>query len=149
MGKAMGVVMGIVAVAISFIVFPILLSSAHDIQVDSAVESEADVATTSGTSATITLSSPLYKTRAADISGVSSSNVADTPTVSTVVSGTQVAIGGLATSATRTLNVTYDTDALTDYTGLGAIVGVSPMLIFISILGIIVAGAWFAWSRKG
>lgn len=148
MGKSMAVVLGIVAVAISFIVFPILLTSAHEIQTDEVIKSTTGVITTSGTSATMTLATALYKTRAADVIGVSSSEASDTPTLSTVVDGTQVVIGGLATSATRTIAVTYNVDALTDYTGLGAIVGVSPMLIFIGILGVVVAGAWFSWSNK-
>jgi hypothetical protein len=149
MQKSMSVVLGIVAVAICFIVFPILLTSAHDVQTDQAVRTTTGVVTTTGSDATITLATALFKTRAADVIGVSSSESGDTPTLSAVVNGTQVVIGGLATSATRTLNVTYEYDALTDYTGLSSIVSVSPLIIFIGVLGVVVASAWFAWKAKG
>ena len=141
--------MGIVAIAIAFIVFPILLTSTHSIQTDQVTKNAAGVTTTSGTTATITLASALFKTRAADVVSISSDNAGDTPTVSTVSNSTVIVIGGLETSTSRALAIVYDVDALTDYTGLSAIVGVSPMLIFIGILGIVVAGAWFAWSKKG
>lgn len=149
MGKAMGVVMGVVAIAIVFIVFPIILNGVDEIQTDVAIQTAAGVETTSGTTATLTLSTALFATRAADISAISSDESGDTPTVSTVSNGTVVVIGGLATSATRDLGVTYYVDALTDYTGLSSIVGVSPMLIFIGILGIVIGGAFYAWKHGG
>lgn len=148
MGKTMSVVMGVVSIAIVFIVFPILLEGAHTIQTDQVVETRTDVITTAGTTATVTLSQALFKTRAADVVSISSSEI-ETPTVTTVSNATVIVVGGLNTSATRELSIAYEVDALTDYTGLSAIVGVSPMLVFIGVLGIVVAGAWFAWKSGG
>jgi len=55
----------------------------------------------------------------------------------------------LHASDTRTLVVTYDIDALTDYTGMGSIVGITPLLIWIGIMAIVLAGTWFTIKGKG
>jgi hypothetical protein len=142
----MGVAIGVISIAIMFIVFPIVLDSSHTIQTDQETQTVTDVVTTSGTSATLTLTQALFKARVADVVSLSG-GVGDTITVSTIPAGTKVVIGGLATSATRDVTIVYDVDALTDYTGLGAIVGIAPLIIFVSILGVAVAGTYFSFKR--
>lgn len=146
MNKAMGVAIGVISIAIMFIVFPILLSGAHTIQTDEVTQVFEDVETTDGTSATLTLTQALYATRASDVLSASG-GVGDTITVSTVPAATRIVVGGLATSATRDITVVYEIDALTDYTGLSAIVGIAPLIVFVSILGVAVAGAYFSFKR--
>ena len=146
MGKAMGVAIGIIAIAIMFIVFPIVLDGSHTIQTDEVTQVFEDVETTSGTAATLTLTQGLYKTRAQDVVSASGGE-GDTITVSTVAAATRIVVGGLETSATRDITVVYEIDALTDYTGLGAIVGIAPLIVFVAILGTAVAGAYFSLKK--
>ena len=147
MGKAMGVAIGIIGIAIMFIVFPIILDGSHTIQTDQVTQVIEGVETGLGVStATITITEPLYMTRAQDVVSASG-GAGDTITVSTVPSGTVLVIGGLAAEATRDVTVVYEVDALTDYTGLGAIVGIAPLIVFVAILGTAVAGAYFSFKQ--
>ena len=53
---------------------------------------------------------------------------------------------GLAADDSRTLTITSETDALGDYTGMGALVGIAPLLIFVAVIGAVVFGAYSAFK---
>jgi len=55
-------------------------------------------------------------------------------------------VTGLNDDDSRTLTITYETDALTEYTGMGALVAVAPLLIFIAVIGAVVFGAYSSFK---
>ncbi len=141
MQKIMGIAFLIVSVTLAFLMFNILLPAVHNFQTDQDTQTFA-VETTSGTSATLTLTHTLYKTRAADVVSVESDESGDTPAVS-AVAATKVTITGLATSTSRNITAVYDYDALVDYTGVGDFAGITPLLCLIAVIGFLIAGIWF------
>lgn len=150
MNKALGIVMVVVAVAISFVVFPIVLDSSEDLRTDNQADTFAAVATGVGeVAADVVLTVDLWQDTAAYVVSVTSDNVADTPVAGTYTAATNTLnVTGLAASDTRELIVTYQIAALDDYTGLDAIVAVAPLLLFIGILGAIIGGLWSSWKTR-
>ena len=150
MNKALGIVMVVVAVAISFVVFPIVLDSAGDLRTESQTDEFAAVTTGAGeTSSGVVLTMDLWQDTAGYVTSVTSDNVGDTPVVGTYTAATNTLnVTGLVESDTRTLTVTYQVAALGDYTGLDAIVAVAPLLLFIGILGAIIGGLWSSWKTR-
>lgn len=130
----------IVSLVVILLMFPILLGGVHSTQVDSVSETTAGVITTSGTSATLTLTTSAWQHRAAGISV--SGGAGDSPVVSSVSSdGKTVVVTGLATSATRALVAVYEVNALDDYTGMSEFVSLIPFLVIISAVGALIWGA--------
>lgn len=148
MNKALGIVMVIVAVAIAFIVFPIILDGSTELRTNEYSEVFAAVTTGDGeTSANVTLAQSLWKENPVNVVSIVSDNVSDTPVAATYTEGSNaLTINGLVASGTRTLTVKYRTAALSDYTGFDSIVAVAPLLVFIGILGAIIGGLWTTWK---
>jgi hypothetical protein len=145
----MKVVIGIIGITILMVIFPIIMTSTHDLQTDQASQVFADVITAGVTTVTVTLTQPIWNSDAAYVDSIVSDGQGDTPTAVTAPASTKIVVGGLETSATRDLTVDYQVDALTDYTGMGALVGITPLLIWVSILGIVIAGIWFGIKGRG
>lgn len=127
---------GIITIAIAFVIFPVILEGTHDIRVDDATGQFAGVATGVGvTTATVTLTDPLYDADTYWVSNIGSTEGTDTPTASSYASATQnLTVGGLAENKTRTLTVAYSADALTNYSGVSPLVTVAPLIIFVGLL---------------
>lgn len=144
MGRGSSVLMGIIMVAILFIMFPIVMTSAHELQTDETTHTEAAVATGAGEfAADVVLTDPLWADEAASVISIASDNVDDTPAAGTYTAATQTLnVTGLAESDTRTLTIVHETDALTDYTGMGQMVAVAPLLLFMGVLGAMVFGLY-------
>lgn len=151
MNRISPVIFGIIGVAILMIIFPIIMSSTHDLKTDSIVQTAAAVVTGAGeVAADVVLTNDLYNDDNGSVISITSNNVADTPVAGTYTAATNTLnITGLAASDTRTLTITYEFDALTDYTGMSAMVGMTPLLIWVAILAIVVGGTWFAMKGRG
>ena len=146
MNKALGVAIGIIMIAISFVVFPIIMDASDQILAPEKTQS-LTVPTASGvTTATLTLADGVYENDKANVT-LSSNNANDTPVVSSA-SGKTVVVTGLEASSTRIMNVNYASTALDNYTGLSAIVKVAPLIVFVSILGVAIGGAYFSFKRN-
>lgn len=148
MGKGGSVLMGIIMVAVMFVLFPIVMDSSHELQTDSLTQAEAAVVTGVGeTTADVVLDEALWSDSNAYVTSVTSDNGADTPVAGTYVAGTQtLTVTGLAASDTRTLTLVYEYDGLTDYTGMGQMVAVAPLLLFMGVLGAMVFGLYKGFS---
>jgi len=141
MGKMQSVLVMIIAIVVMLLMFPLLLSGVHTTQTTKVTETTAGIVTTSGTSATLTLTTSAWQHRASVIT-IGSAGAGDTPAVSAVsVDGRTVTVTGLATSLTRVLTASYDVDALTDYTGMSTFVALIPFLVMIAAIGVLVFGA--------
>jgi methionine synthase I (cobalamin-dependent) len=151
MGKIMGVVVGIIGIAIVLTMFPIITDSVSTVQTDQNVESYAAVATGIGeTSADVVLSEDLYNGRSASVVSITSDNIGDTPVAGTYTALTNtLAVNGLKANDTRTLVVTYKIDALGDYTGLGAMAGLTPLLIWVAIIAVLIGSIAAVFKGRG
>jgi len=151
MAKTMGVAMGLLGVVILMMFFPLVMTATNDLQTDTQADTFAAVTTGVGeTDADVVLTMDLFNDTVTHIVSITSNNSNDTPVAGTYTAATNTLnITGLHASDTRTLVVTYDIDALTDYTGMGSIVGITPLLIWIGIMAIVLAGTWFTIKGKG
>ena len=150
MGNAMKVVIGIIGIVIAMVVFPIIMSSTHDVQTDNRTELFAGVVTGGGeTSANVTLTKQLYNDDVAYVTSITSSLITDVPVASSYNSGTKaLTVGGLTAASSRTLTVNYENNALVDYTGMGAVVGITPLLIWVSIIAVVIGGIYVAFRSR-
>lgn len=144
MNAAMGTVLAIVGIAITFIVFPIIMDATHDVQTDADNQAFAAVVTGVGeTTADVILTKDVWEGLVANVTSVTSDEVTDVPVAGTYTAATNTLhVTGLVASDSRTLTVAYISDALTAYTGMSAIVGVTPLLVWVSIIGLAIAGIW-------
>ncbi|AAW39851.1 hypothetical protein [Dehalococcoides mccartyi] len=151
MQKIFGVVIGIIGIAVVFIIFPMVMDSTHDVQTDRYVETEAAVATGAGeTSAGVVLTYELYNNVNTSVISITSDEVTDVPVAGTWTQATKtLTVTGLAAEDSRTLTITYEHDALTGFTGMGAFAGIIPLLILVAIISVLVAGIWSSVKGRG
>ena len=87
------------------------------------------------TTADIVLTYDLYEAGVGNVESITSTEGTDTPTADSYVEATKtLTVGGLIASATRTLTTTYETESMNIYTGLGSIIKVAPLIVFIGLL---------------
>lgn len=144
MGKSGSVIVGIIMVAVMFIIFPIVMDSAHALQTEEYTQEEAAVETGVGeTSADVVLDEELWSDSVDNVVSIASDDETDTPVAGSYAAATQtLTVTGLTAETTRALTIFYKTDALTDYTGMGAIVAVAPLLLFLGVIGAVVGGLY-------
>lgn len=149
MNKAMGIVMVVVAVAIAFVVFPIVLDGATGLRTNNETDTFAAVVTGMGESAAdVTLSEDLWQDNNSNVVSITSDNLNDAPVAGTYTAATNsLNVTGLEADASRDLTVVYQVEALGDYTGLDPIVAVAPLILFIGILGAILGGLYSSWKN--
>ncbi len=141
MNRGAMLVVELIMVAVLMIVFPIVMDATHDLQVES--QTDTDLAL-SGTppAGTCTLTVDLWN---ADTDSVLSA-IDDQDNVLTMTSYNEttrvLTVGNVHTSAT-TATIIYEVDGLTEFTGMGALVGITPLLIWIAILAAVLGGIWF------
>lgn len=142
-GTTSRIVIALIGIAILFIIFPMMLSATHNLQVEE-VTTSANVTTGVGaTTGNATLDYALWQADIDSVVSISSSNVTDTPAAQSYVEVTKIlGVSGLSANVTRLLTVLYETDALTEFTGLGALVSIAPLLVFIGIVAMISGGIY-------
>jgi beta-lactamase regulating signal transducer with metallopeptidase domain len=124
----MRLIAAVLAVVVALVTIPIVTSVVHDAQAAPASDQFSVTTGTGQTSATVTLSRPHFHNDTTHIS-VTSNNQNDNPSVTAYNPSTrQVTVGGLAPSATRTLTVRYEVDAMEGFPGAAAILGMVPLL---------------------
>ncbi|KSV16171.1 hypothetical protein DA01_08760 [Dehalococcoides mccartyi] len=140
----MSTVLLIVGIAVALLFFPMVLSSMDSIRFTENTGTYATVTTGVGeTSADVVLSAALFNDDTTHVTSITSTVETDVPVAGTYTTGTKtLTITGLTASESRTLTVIYDSDGLTDYTGLGIIVGLSPLIIWLVILGALGVGLY-------
>ena len=140
----MKVVIGIIMIAVLMVIFPLVMTATHDLQTDSYTEAEADVTTGVGeTTADVVLTNSLWNDASDSVTAITSDDVDDTPVAGTYVAATNtLTVTGLAAETTRDLSIVYEHDALTTFTGMGPLVSITPLLLWISVLGVVIAGLY-------
>ncbi len=144
MGGMKAILGAVILVVIALILAPVVFSQAHDVQTDPRSQVFAGVTTgLQVTTADVVTTYTHFHINSVQHIGVTSDNVADTPVAATYVSATKtVHVTGLANAGTRTLTVTYETDALANYAGASAIMGLLPLIY---IVGVIMLAAGIVW----
>lgn len=139
MGGTAKIVIGLIMVAVLMIVFPIVMSATHDLQTDEQTDTGLECI---ATPQDVTLTEDLWR---GNINSVESAvdSEGNTLTATAYVKATKVlTVEGWVTPAT-TCTIVYEMDALTEYTGMGPLVGITPLLIWIAILAAVLGGIWF------
>jgi hypothetical protein len=143
------VVVGIIGIVLLMVMFPMVMSSTHDIQTESQVD--ADLAL-SGTppAGTCTLTVDLWQAEIGSVISIVGNGTEEAGAIYAVsyASATKVlTVTGVSDSTTAT--VTYEVDGLTDYTGMGSMVSLTPLLIWIAILAAVIGGVWLSFKARG
>jgi hypothetical protein len=124
----MRIIAAVLAVVVALVTIPIVTSVVHDARAASVSEQFAVTTGTGQTSATVTISQPHIHADTTHLSAASD-NQNDSPSVTAYDPSTRrVTVGGLAPSATRTLTIRYEADALADFPGAGALLEMTPLL---------------------
>lgn len=147
MNKALMVIIGVVVVVI---IFPLAMTAIHNSQTDSVTESFAASVVAAG-STTVTLTTDPWKDRTASVTAMTATGAGAAPVASSYTTATNaLVITGLGADTPQDITVTYDYDATTDFTGLGDMMGLTPLLMWISIIGVIAFGGFmFVRSKMG
>jgi len=145
-GGIITMVMGIIAIAIAFIIFPIVLEATGSVLAHTGNVMQTDTVTTGVaiTEADVVLKYDLYEGDVANVVSITSTEATDVPVAASYVVATKtLTISGLIAEKTRDLTTTYETESMGVFTGLGSIVKVAPLMVFIGLL----AGGGFGLFR--
>ncbi len=147
MNKAVLTIIGVVVIVI---MFPLVMGAIHNSQTD-VMTVEFPGCVVAGGQTTVTLTVDPWKDRTSSITSVTSSEAGATPVASSYNTTTNtLTITGLGAVTPQDITVTYDYDATADYTGLGEMMGLTPLLIWIAIIGAIAFGGFmFVKSKIG
>lgn len=141
MGANSKVVIGLIMIAVLMIVFPLVMNATHDLQTDNQTDATLALGGTPP-AGTCVLTEDLFSDNTDNVVSVTG----DKPEALTVTGYTPathtLAVTGVTTS--ENVTVVYKVDALTDYTGLGTLVGMTPLLIWIGILASVLGGIYFS-----
>ena len=136
------IILAIIAVVILMAMFPLVLSSTHEIQ----TETQTDAGRTlSGEGPwTFTLTEDLWQDDKDNILSVTGDKP-ETLTVTDYAPTTNtVTVTGVTTSTAAT--AVYEVEGLKQYTGMGALVGFTPLLIWIGVI-LSILGGLFLWAK--
>ena len=139
-------VMGIIAIAIAFIIFPIVLEATSSVLTHSSNVMQVDEVTTAvaATEADVVLNYDLYEADVAKVVSIKSTLGTDVPVAASYVEATKtLTVTGLTVDSTRNLATTHETESMGVYTGIGSIAKVAPLIIFVGLL----AGGGFGLFR--
>ena len=145
MGSTGKTVIGLIMVAVLMIMFPLVMNATHDLQT-----TEQSDATLTISTADVTLTQALWQGNTAEVVSIVGNGTegAGAITADSYVVATKVlTLAGVTDSTTAT--VVYDIDGLTDFTGLGTLVGLTPLLLWIGILAAVIGGIWVSVKNRG
>ncbi|MBA7604398.1 hypothetical protein ES703_11518 [subsurface metagenome] len=138
MNRGVGAAIAIICVIVAFVFFPQVMRSSEQAKMREVSETHLVVTGGSETSADVIIYNDLYRGNLEYVLDINSSNTSDIPVATAYNEVTRkLTVGGLAVDIERSLHVKYDTDALTDVTGVGMLLGLSPFLFLGGIIAII------------
>jgi len=138
MNKGIGAAIAIICVIVAFVFLPQVMHSSEQVKMREVSEVHLVATGASETTADIILYNDLYNANLEYVLDINSSNTGDTPVATAYNEVTStLTVGGLVVETERSLQVKYDTDALTDVTGVGVLIGLSPFLFLGGIIAII------------
>lgn len=152
MAKMLSVAFGFGIVLILILMFPNITGSIHEADTSNFTDTFLNVTTGVGVStASVNLTQPLYNNDVKEILAVTSDNTNDLPSSLSYTASTQVyTIKALEANASRNITVLYNTGAVGGFLGISKLLSITPLLIFLAILGIAGLALWyFVLKGKG
>ena len=122
---------------------PLAIDAVHDARTDTVVSANAgQVVAASATD--VVLDHALYRGLSSDVVSITSATTGVTPAFNTWTAGTlTLNVNALGVTTPQTITVTYDYDAVSAYNGVGAVVGLVPLLLVVGIIIVaIINGLW-------
>ena len=145
MGRRAGSAIGVFLIAISFLVFPLLLNSFDAIGRAEATNTATIITGVGVTSGNITLHNSLYSDALTSVDNITSTVTADVPLAAAYSTATkQLNVSGLGANDSRSLTVTYGT-ARDDYS-LASLASFTPLVLFMCLLLSGLAMLWRSWG---
>lgn len=143
--------LSIIFVAIGLIIMPVTLDGVASVMAHRETQTDEDTTVTTGvgvTTGNMTLTQVLFDDDVTYVTSVSS-NITETP-VADNFSEPLLYLTALSANETRTLTCVYDYhDELAEYTGLYAVLEVTPLMILISFIGGAIVSGFFGIKRIG
>lgn len=144
--KFVGVIVGIVVICI---MFPIALTAIHSAQTDSQSDTFAGCVVAAGAT-DVVLTVDLWGDRTGSVTAMTATGAGAVPVASTYTAATNTLhITGLGADTPQDVTVTYDVTGTADFTGLGDVMGLTPLLIWIAIIGGLIFGGVMFAKNKG
>lgn len=146
MGK---IIMVILAVVVFCIMFPVALNAIDDAQ--QSTQADAFPACVVAATATdVVLTEDLFGGRVANVTALTATGAGAVPVASTYTEATNTLhVTGLGADTPQDLTVSYGYDRTTNFTGLGAFMNLTPLLMWLGIIFALLGGAFmFVKSRQ-
>ena len=144
MGKRAGSAIGVLLIAVSFLVFPLILDSFDSIGRAEATNAATVTTAVAVTTGNITLHNSLYEDAVTSVNNITSTDTDDVPLAASYATATkELNVSGLDGNTTRTLTITYDT-ARDDYS-IASLTSFTPLLIFLVLIFSGLAMLWRSW----
>ena len=139
----------IIGIIVICLMFPLAMTGIHSAQTDS----QTDVfpaCVVAGTTTDVVLTEDLWGDRSGSVTAITATGAGAVPVAGTYVAATNtLTITGLGADTPQDITVTYDIDGTTDFTGLGEIMGLTPLLIWVAIIGGVLFAGWGVAKSKG
>ena len=149
MNRGIGAAIAIICAIVAFVFFPQVMRSSEQVKMREVSETHLVTTGAAETTADIILYNDLYNANLEHVLDIKSSNTSDTPVATAYNEVTRtLTVGGLVADTERSLLVKYDTAALTDTTGVGMLIGLSPFLFLGGIIAIIGAVIWHSFRGR-
>lgn len=141
----------IIGAIIVLLLFGTMLGGIEEAQTDEREDAFGAVVTGGGiTVADVVLLGDLYDGDILNVVSITSTLGTDVPLSNAYVPGTNtLTVAGLTAAQTRTLTVTYQIDALTNYAAVGSFFGFTPLLIGVAVVAIIAGAIFVAFRNRG
>lgn len=148
MGKGLIAVIGVLGIIFLMLLFPSFIGGVVDTQTDNITNTYNVTTNTTSSNATVTLSQPLFNDSTGHVTLLSSDGGGgDNPVASSYgTASRQLSLTGFDTNKTRNVTVTYRTDALTSYQGIGTVMPYLPMIGMFTVIAVILALLYRAWA---
>lgn len=136
---------GIVMIAVLMMIFPLVLTATHSLQTDNHTDAALALGGTPPVG-TCVLTQDLWGDKTASVISATG-NKPEALTITSYTPATHtLTVGGVTTSTTAA--VVFEIDGLTDYTGMGPLVGMTPLLLWIAVLAMVIGGTWMAFKNR-
>ena len=139
MSSPLRIVVGIIGIVVLMVIFPMVMTATHDLQTNEVTDTGLTV---SGNKCTLTRD--LWN---ADIDSVVSITSNSTSYQATAYNEATKEL--TISLASGTADIVYEIDALTSFTGMGPLVGITPLLIWVALLATVIGMIWTGVRGKG
>jgi hypothetical protein len=149
MGKLVGISFALGIILVIILMFPNITGSIHAADTSNFTDTFINVATGPGISiATVNLTQALYNGDIREVLRINSDNAQDHPSSLSYDPDTgEYVIKSLLANSSRNFTVIYNSSAVGGFLGMHQIFGISPLFIWMIILGVGGLAIWFFFIK--